>query len=363
MTAHPTTGAAVDLLTKDLSTKDSATMRLWSMDALGRENLRQSTAPIPTPARGEILVKVAAVSLNFRDKLVIEGGMGLALTFPFVPGSDMAGTVVRAGEDVTRFRVGDRVISTFRPDWIDGPPSGTASVPPYETLGGTHPGVLADYVCFPEAWFSRTPDTLDDAQASTLPCAGLTAWFALVERSSLHPGQTLLVQGTGGVALFGLQIARAHGAEVIVLSGSEEKLARAKALGAAHLINRSREDWVQAVYRVTGDRGADHIFELAGGANLGRSVEAVAINGRISVIGVFEGFAFSGPMAPLLLKSPTIQGIGVGHRRALEDLVRAVDRIGLKPVIDHRYGFDELGAALDHLDRGPFGKIVVQMDA
>jgi NADPH:quinone reductase-like Zn-dependent oxidoreductase len=363
MTAHPTTGAAVDLLTKDLSTKDSATMRLWSMDALGRENLRQSTAPIPTPARGEILVKVAAVSLNFRDKLVIESGMGLALTFPFVPASDMAGTVVRAGDDVTRFRVGDRVISTFRPDWIDGPPSGTASVPPYETLGGTHPGVLADYVCFPEAWFSRAPDTLDDAEASTLPCAGLTAWFALVERGSLHPGQTVLVQGTGGVALFGLQIARAHGAEVIVLSGSEEKLARAKALGATHLINRSREDWVQAVYRVTGDRGADHIFELAGGANLGRSVEAVAINGRISVIGVFEGFTFSGPMAPLLLKSPTIQGIGVGHRRALEDLVRAVDRIGLKPVIDHRYGFDELGAALDHLDRGPFGKIVVQMDA
>jgi NADPH:quinone reductase-like Zn-dependent oxidoreductase len=341
---------------------DVATMRLWSMNALGRQSLGQSTAPVPTPAPDEILVKVAAVSLNYRDKLVIESGMGLALSFPFVPGSDMAGTVVRAGEDVKRFRVGDRVISTFRPGWIDGAPSGTASVPPYETLGGTHPGVLAEYVCFPEDWFSRAPDTLDDAQASTLPCAGLTAWFALVERGSPHPGQTVLVQGTGGVALFGLQIAKAHGADVIVVSGSQDKLARAKALGATHLIDRSREDWVQAVYGITGDRGADHIFELAGGANLGRSVEAVAINGRISVIGVFEGFTFSGPMAPLLLKSPTIQGIGVGHRRALEDLVRAVDTIGLRPVIDHRYGFDELGAALDHLDRGPFGKIVVQVE-
>jgi NADPH:quinone reductase-like Zn-dependent oxidoreductase len=357
MTANRATDLMAGLVT------EPATMRLWAMDALGRNSLHQSTVPVPTPVPGQVLVKVAAVSLNYRDKLVIESGMGLPLKFPFVPGSDMAGTVVRAGDTATRFKVGDRVISTFRPGWIDGAPSGTASVPPYDSLGGIHPGVLAEYVCFPDAWFSSAPDTLDDAEASTLPCAGLTAWFALVEQSRLHPGQTVVVQGTGGVALFGLQIARAHGADVIVLSGSAEKLARAKALGATHLIDRSREDWVQAVYRITGDRGADHILELAGGANLGRSVEAVAINGRISVIGVFDGFTFSGPMGPLLLKSPTIQGIGVGHRRALEDLVRAVDRIGLKPVIDHRYAFDELDAALDHLDRGPFGKIVVQMGA
>jgi NADPH:quinone reductase-like Zn-dependent oxidoreductase len=340
-----------------------ATMRLWTMNAVGRDNLRQDTAAVPSPARGEILVKVAAVSLNYRDKLVIETGMGLPLTFPFVPASDMAGTVVELGEGTTRFKVGERVISTFRPGWIDGPPSGTARVPPYETLGGIHPGVLAEYVAFPEDWFSQAPKTLDDAEASTLPCAGLTAWFALVERGRLCPGQTVAVQGTGGVALFGLQIARAQGADAIVLSASKEKLARAKALGATHLIDRSQEDWVEAVYRITGDRGADHIVEIAGGANLGRSVEAVAVHGRISVIGVLEGFSFSGPSGPLLLKSPTIQGIGVGHRRALEDLVRAVDKIGLKPVIDHRYAFHELHAAFDHLDRGPFGKIVVRMDA
>jgi NADPH:quinone reductase-like Zn-dependent oxidoreductase len=336
-------------------------MQLWTINGLGRNGLRQQTAPIPSPARGEILVKVAAVSLNYRDKLVIETGMGLPLKFPFVPASDMAGTVVGAGEDARRFKVGDRVISTFRPGWIDGLPSGTARVPPYETLGGVHPGVLSGYVAFPEDWFSRAPETLDDAEASTLPCAGLTAWFALVERGDVRPGQAVVVQGTGGVAMFALQIARAQGAEVIVVSGSQEKLTRAKVLGATHLIDRSHEDWVEAVYRITGDRGADHIIEIAGGKNLGRSVEAVAVHGRISVIGVLEGFSFSGPSGPLLLKSPIIQGVGVGHRRALEDLVRAVDKIRLKPVIDRHYGFHEVGAALDHLGRGPFGKIVVQV--
>jgi NADPH:quinone reductase-like Zn-dependent oxidoreductase len=340
-----------------------ATMQLWTMSSVGKSSLRQETAPIPSPARGEILVEVAAVSLNYRDKLVVETGMGLPLKFPFVPASDMAGTVVQAGEDVKRFKVGDRVISTFRPGWIDGLPSGTARVPPYETLGGVFPGVLAGYVAFPEDWFSPAPETLDDAEPSTLPCAGLTAWFALVERGGVRPGQTVVVQGTGGVALFALQIARAQGAEVIVVSDSQEKLARAKVLGATHFIDRSQEDWVEAVYRITGDRGADHIIEIAGGTNLGRSVEAVAVHGRISVIGVLEGFSFSGPSGPLLLKSPTIQGIAVGHRRALEDLIRAVDKICLKPVIDRRYAFHELGAALDHLDRGPFGKIVVRMDA
>lgn len=216
MTANRATDLMAGLVT------EPATMRLWAMDALGRNSLHQSTVPVPTPVPGQVLVKVAAVSLNYRDKLVIESGMGLPLKFPFVPGSDMAGTVVRAGDTATRFKVGDRVISTFRPGWIDGAPSGTASVPPYDSLGGIHPGVLAEYVCFPDAWFSSAPDTLDDAEASTLPCAGLTAWFALVEQSRLHPGQTVVVQGTGGVALFGLQIARAHGADVIVLSAARK---------------------------------------------------------------------------------------------------------------------------------------------
>jgi NADPH:quinone reductase-like Zn-dependent oxidoreductase len=336
------------------------TMNRWTMDAVGRDRLKLARAPIPKPGRGEVLAKVSAVSLNYRDKMVIETGAGIPLVFPFTPASDMAGTVDAVGEGSTRFKPGDRVISTFAPGWLEGAKAGTARRPPYRTLGGTLPGVLADYIAFPEDWFSPAPESLDDAEASTLPCAGLTAWFALIELGKLRAGQTVVVQGTGGVALFGLQIARAHGAEVIVTSGSDDKLARAKALGADHGVNRAAEDWVEAVYRLTADRGADHILEIAGGANLGRSVQAVAVNGRISVIGILEGFEVSAPAGPLLLKSPTVQGISVGHRRALEDFVRAVDRIQLKPVIGKRYRLDELPAALDHLDRGPFGKIVLE---
>jgi NADPH:quinone reductase-like Zn-dependent oxidoreductase len=216
-------------------------------------------------------------------------------------------------------------------------------------------------VAFPEDWFVRTPSTLDDAEASTLPCAGLTAWFALVGRGRLHAGETVLVEGTGGVALFGIQIAKAHGARVIVTSGSADKLARAKAYGADHGIDRSKEDWVDAVLAITNDHGADHILELVGGPHLGKAVQASAIGGQIAQIGVLEGFEVTAPVGPLMLKNVTIQGISVGHRRALEDFVVATDRIGLKPAIDRRYPLADLPAALDHLDRGPFGKIVLEM--
>jgi NADPH:quinone reductase-like Zn-dependent oxidoreductase len=337
------------------------TMKRWTMDAIGRDHLALTTAPIPDPAPGEILVKVAGASLNYRDKLVIETGMGIPLDFPFVPLSDMAGTVQAVGAGVTRFRPGARVISTFSPGWIDGLNAGTARRPPYKTLGGFYPGVLSEYVAFPEDWLSATPASLDDAQASTLPCAALTAWFALVERGALRAGQTVLVHGTGGVALFGLAIARAQGANVIVVSASDEKLARAKSLGATHGINRNSENWVEAVYRVTQDRGADHIIETVGGAHIGRSIEAAAVGGRITVIGVLDGFEISGPVGPLMLKGLTVQGIGVGHRRALEDLSRTVDSLALKPTIDARYKLADLPAALDHLDRGPFGKVVIEV--
>jgi NADPH:quinone reductase-like Zn-dependent oxidoreductase len=337
-------------------------MRRWTIGALGREYLTMTTAPVPAPETGEILVKVRAVSLNPRDKMVIEGRMPLPLDFPFTPASDMAGVVEAVGSGAIRFKPGDRVISTFEPGWIDGRPHGDARTRrPHKTLGGIYPGVLAEYVSFPDEWFSAAPESLDDAEASTLPVAGLTAWVALVERGGLRAGQSVLVQGTGGVALFGLQIAKAHGAEVIVISGSDDKLARAKALGARHGINRLSENWVEAVYRLTANEGVDHILETVGGANLGRSIEGVAVHGRIYVIGLQEGFEVSGPAGPLLVKSPMIQGIGVGHRRALEDLVRAVDRTGLKPVIDGRYSFAELPQALDHLDRGPFGKVVIDV--
>lgn len=334
-------------------------MKRWEMDAFGRASLRLREVATPEPGPGEVLVKVAAVSLNYRDKMMIANGMGGTVGFPFTPASDLAGTIAAVGVGATRFQTGDRVISTFSPGWIDGRPAGNARVTPGRALGGALPGVLAEYVAFPEAWFAAAPTSLDFAGASTLPCAGLTAWFALVERGGLTAGESVLVQGTGAVALFGLQIAKAHGAEVFVTSGSAGKRERAKALGADHVTDR--KDWVGAVHRLTGDRGIDHILEIVGGAHLARSLEAVAVHGRISVIGVLDGFEVSGPVLNLLLKSPVVQGISVGHRRALEDLVRAVDVTGLSPVIDRRYAMDALPEALDHLDRGPFGKVVVEV--
>ncbi|PAW33844.1 alcohol dehydrogenase [Pantoea vagans] len=337
------------------------TMKRWTSDQPGRQNLKMISAEIPLPGQNEVLVRVSAVSLNFRDKVIIEGGMGNGMPMPFTPGSDMAGVVEAVGPGTTRFSPGERVISTFFPDWIDGKLPNTARNPRYDTIGYAFQGVLAEYVIMNEAWLVKSPQSLSDAEASTLVCAGLTAWFALVERGGLRAGETVLIQGTGGVALFALQIAKAVGAEVFITSSSDEKLAAAKALGADHGINRKKEDWVDAVHRLTGERGIDHVVDTVGGRNVADSVRAVASHGRISLIGMMDtdDITVSGSM--LLLKSPTVQGIGVGHRRALEDLVRAVDCIKLKPVIDKRYSFSELTQALDQLDNGAFGKIVINV--
>jgi NADPH:quinone reductase-like Zn-dependent oxidoreductase len=193
-----------------------------------------------------------------------------------------------------------------------------------------------------------------------LPCAALTAWFALAERGRVRAGDTVLIRGTGGVALFGLAFAKLHGATVIV-SCSPEKIDRVLALGAGHVIDRHRPDELDALYALTGDRGADHILETVGGAYLGRSVQVAAVGGRIYQIGALDGFELSSPAMPLMMKDVTIQGIGTGHRRALEDMVRAVERTGMAPVIDSRFQFADLPHALDRLDAGPFGKIVIDI--
>jgi len=330
------------------------------MDGIGRERLELREVAIPKPGPGEVLVNVAAVSLNYRDKMVVETGRGLPLAFPFTPCSDLGGTVVALGEGVARFTVGDDVISTFTPEWLDGVRQGDARTPAYRTLGGYYPGALADYVAFPADWFVRAPATLSHAEASTLPCAGVTAWFALVERGRVHAGETVLVEGTGGVSLFGIQIAKMHGAEVIV-SGSADKVARALDLGADHGIDRRQDGWVEAVLGLTDDRGADHILEVVGGPHLANAVQAAAVGGRIYQIGALAGFEVSAPAMPLMLKDVTIHGIGTGHRCALERMVTAIDRTKLKPVIDKRYALAEFPAAIDHLHRGAFGKLVVEL--
>lgn len=336
-------------------------MKAWTIDSFGRDNLKLVEMARPEPGPGDVLVQVANVSLNFRDQLVIEGKLGGNLDFPFTPGSDLAGRVVSCGAGVTRFSVGDRVISSYVPGWIDGLPPGSAARPFATTMGGPLPGVLAEFVALPADWLVRAPGSLSDAQASTLPVAGVTAWTALIEAGRLRAGQTVLVQGTGGVALFCVQIARAHGAKVIVTSSDDAKLERAKALGADIGVNRNAGDWAKAVIEATGGRGADHILEIAGGANLAKSVEAAAVGGQISVIGIIEGLDLSAPVLPLMFKQLVVRGIFVGHRRATEDFVAAVETIGLQPVIDRRYPFEALPEALAHLARGPFGKVVVDV--
>jgi NADPH:quinone reductase-like Zn-dependent oxidoreductase len=336
------------------------TMRRWEIDAIGREHLTLRDVPVPVPGPREVLVRVAAVGLNYRDKMVVESGRGLPLRFPFTPCSDLAGEIVALGEGTTRFAIQDRVISTATPDWIDGLRPGTARTPAYRTLGGYYPGVLAEYVALPEEWLVEAPASLTDQQACTLPVAGLTAWFALVERASVRAGDTVLIPSTGGVALFGLQIAKAHGAEVIVC-GRLENEERVRQVGADHFIDAGSDDWMDQIYQFTGERGADVILEVIGGAHLGQSVELAAVGGKVCQIGALDGFDFAGPAMPLMLKDVTVHGIGTGSRSALERLVRAVDRTRIKPVVDSYYPMSDLPAALDHLDRGAFGKVVVDV--
>ncbi|MGZ5198552.1 MAG: zinc-dependent alcohol dehydrogenase family protein [Terriglobales bacterium] len=340
-------------------------MRKWQLSPkFGRGNLELMEVPVPAPSENEVLVRVSAVSLNYRDKLIIENGMGLTAAESFTPGSDMAGTVVALGSGVKRFRNGDPVLSVFSGDWIDGlaPGHGRELMP---ALGAPSlPGVLAEYVALPEQWLVHAPSSLTAVQASTLPCAAVTAWQALVELGGLRPGQNVVVQGTGGVSLFAVQFAIMNGAKVIVISGDDEKLARVKRLGVSRCINRhSTPEWAQAVIDATDGRGADHILEMVGADNLARSIDALVHQGRISLVGVFGGMLASLPVGAMLKKRATIQGIGVGPRRVLEEVIRAIDRSAIKPVIAGQYGLGDLDKALDELDRGPFGKIVIQIAA
>lgn len=335
----------------------SALMKRWQLPLFGRRHLALVETPIPRPGPLEVLVRVRAVALNYRDLLMAEDGMGLSRVLPLVPGSDMCGEIVALGTGVTGFAPGDRVIGTFFTRWPDGiQPSD--SVP----LGAPGPGMLAEYVVLGADGVVHAPQTLDATRASTLPCSGLTAWYALTETGRTRAGDTVVVIGTGGVALFGVQIARAHGARVVVVSGSDDKLERARQLGATHGINRVRTpDWSAAVREITGGRGADHVLELAGGDNFEQSLSATARSGRVSVIGNLAGDELRSSVYPLLQRGITVQGIGVGHRRALEDFVRAIDLLQLEPAVECEYAFADLQAAFDHLQRGAFGKLVVRV--
>lgn len=332
-----------------------AAMKQWQIQHAGASCFQTAEVPVPVAQWGEVLVRVCAVSLNYRDIAMLDGVMAPPALGPLVPGSDIAGEVVALGRGVTGFEVGDAVIDVDNTGWFDGPPPPDSNSTPVL-------GRLAEFVTIPAAQIIRAPKSLPPVAACTLPVAGLTAWSALVEEGGLRPGQTIVVQGTGGVSMFAVQLAAAQGAQVIVTSTSDAKIARAMALGASTGINRiANPDWHRVVLELTNNRGADHVLEMAGGDNVVRSLEAVKLGGRISLIGLLDDTELRAPILRILFKRVTLAAIAVGHRRALQDLVRAVDQLGLEPVVDAVYGFDAAPQAFEHLRRGPFGKVVINV--
>jgi NADPH:quinone reductase-like Zn-dependent oxidoreductase len=329
-------------------------------EANGPDSLKLEDLAPPRVEPGQVVVRVRATSLNYRDLLVVKGLYARNLPLPMVPMSDGAGEVVEVGPGVTRFKPGDRVTGGFFANWVDGPLTDAASK---SARGGAIDGMLAEQVLATEASLVKTPDHLTDEEASTLPCAALTAWHALMEGGGLKPGQIVLVQGTGGVSLFALQFARIAGARVIATSSSDTKLARARELGASDGINyKTTLDWDVAVRNLTDGLGVDHIVEVGGAGTLPRSMKAVKLGGQIALIGVLSGGGEIDPR-PLLMKNIRLQGIYVGSRLMFENMNRAITLHKLKPVIDQVFPFEKAAEAYKHLESGAhFGKIVIKLD-
>ena len=323
----------------------------------GALQLTRGDHAVNEPAAGQVLIRVGAASLNYRDLLTLQDPT--SNRDGLIPLSDGAGTVAAVGSGVTRWRVGDRVSVNFFPNWRAGAFSAAALAT--AVGGGQTDGMLSDYVLADSEALVAVPEHLSLMEAATLPCAAVTAWHALFERGHLQAGSTVLVQGTGGVALFGLQLATAHGAKVIVTSSSDAKLARAKALGAWKTINyRSQPDWDAAALDLTDGRGVDHILELGGPDTYNRSIAAIAPGGRIAQIGVLTGFASQPNILPLQFKNASIDGICVGSVEHFERLNQFLAKHRITPVIDKTFAFDDAPAAYQHLASAThFGKVVI----
>lgn len=326
--------------------------------ASGPDSLQLDDVPEPQAGPGQVVVRVRAASLNYRDLLVIKGEYARNLPLPLVPVSDGAGEVAEVGPGVTRFQPGDRVAGCFFSKWEAGPIDETATK---SALGGAVDGMLAERVALPESGLVRVPDHLTDDEAATLPCAALTAWHALMEGGGLKAGQTVLVQGTGGVSLFALQFARLAGARVIATSSSDAKLARARDLGASDGINyQTTPDWDVAVRNLTEGQGVDHVVEVGGAGTLPRSMKAVKLGGHIALIGVLTGGEID--PRPLLFKNIRLQGIYVGSRVMFESMNRAIALHKLRPVVDRVFPFEQAVDAYKHLESGAhFGKVVIRV--
>jgi NADPH:quinone reductase-like Zn-dependent oxidoreductase len=327
----------------------------------GLDSLKVVERPDPTPGHGEVLVRMRAVSLNYRDMLMVNGmysraSAGAQVITPF---SDGCGVVEAVGPGVTRVAVGDRVATLFFQHWNAGRPTLEKLS---SSLGSPIPGAGRELGVFSQEGVSKVPAYLSDQQVATLPCAALTAWRGLFEDADLEPGDTVVLQGTGGVSIFGLQFAKAAGMRTLITSSSDEKLARAEALGADHLVNyKTTPEWSKPVREVTGGVGADLILEVGGGGTIQQSMRAIRIGGHIAIIGVVAGAGDGFNPASLIGNSAKLQGLSVGSREMFEAMCRALDLHKIEPVVDKVFPWTDAVAAFEAMAAGEhFGKIVLQ---
>jgi len=335
-------------------------MKAWRIPSFGIDNLELVTLPDPQPQRGEVLVRVHAVSWNYRDLMIVEGRYNPKMHLPRIPCSDGAGEVVAVGEGVTRVKAGDRVAGIFMQNWIDGEPD-AAKI--RGALGGDIDGMLAEFVVLKEQGLVQFPAFLSYEEAATLPCAAVTAWNALHRGQAVTAGDTVVVQGTGGVSIFALQFAKLLGARVLGTSSSDAKLERARQLGLdAGLNYRQHPEWDKWVVEQTGGQGADRVIEVGGAGTLNRSLRALRIGGALSQIGVLSPTGESVEISLLLHRQVRLCGIYVGSRADFEMMNRAIFQHKLKPVVDEVFSFGDVREALRRMQSGShFGKLVTSV--
>ncbi len=333
----------------------------WSVAEWGEAHLQAEHIPIPEPGPGEVLLRFHAASLNYRDLLVVRGQYNPRFPRPLVPGSDGYGQIVKLGPGVAAELFHRYALTTLAPDWKAGEPDPATL---RRTLGGPWPGVLSEYRVFrhDQLVLVDEPSALTPSEWATLPCAGVTAWTCLVDHARLQAGQTVVLLGTGGVSLFGLQIARMSGARVLLLSSSKEKRERALELGAEAVADyRTRPDWGDWVLEQTGGRGADVVLETGGAGTLAQSLRAVRVGGHVSLIGVLAGAREELNILPLMMKAVKVQGVVVGHQEHLRRLVRAYLQTFTRPVVDQTFSFEAVPEALAYLASGrQFGKVTLE---
>jgi len=330
-------------------------------DAYGIDNLKPLERDVPKPGPGQVLIKMKAASLNYRDLATVKSEFGGAYPLPLVPLSDGAGEVIEVGEGVRRVAVGDQVAPNFFQGWFSGKP--TPAMLGATALGGPIDGCAQEYMCLSAEGVTKAPKGYTPEETASLPCAALTAWRAIVTEGQVKPGDTVLVQGTGGVSIFALQFAKAAGATVIATSSSDEKLERVKALGADMTINyKATPDWATEARKLTGGEGVDHIVEVGGAETFQQSIMAAKLGGHIGVIGILSGVMKDLNVAAIFSQNLHITGITVGSRAFFEDMVKAIEANDIHPVIDKTFPLTEAQEALRLMDRGGhFGKIVLDI--